>query len=65
MTTLLSGTLALASMLCRWWLYFRAEPIAREHLSGTEDRISASRMAVNALLFIIAGLIALELGMRS
>jgi low temperature requirement protein LtrA len=43
-------------------LYFRAEPIAREHVSSTEDRIYASRMAVNALLFIVAVLITLAAG---
>jgi low temperature requirement protein LtrA len=28
-TTLMSGTLALAVTLCLWWLYFRGEPIAK------------------------------------
>ncbi len=61
-TTLISGTLAIASTLCLWWLYFRAEPIALRHVSRTEDRVYASRMAANALLLVIAGLIALAAG---
>ena len=61
-TTLVSGTLAFTGTLSLWWLYFRAEPIAREHVSSSVDRIYASRMAVNGLLLIIAGLIALAAG---
>jgi low temperature requirement protein LtrA len=59
---LLSGTLAIAATLCLWWLYFRAEPIALKHVSSTEDRVYASRMAGNGLLVLIAGLIALAAG---
>ena len=61
-TTLATGTLAIAGTLCLWWLYFRAEPIALRHVSGTEDVVYASRMAANGLLVIIAGLIALAAG---
>lgn len=60
--SLLSGTLAIAATLCLWWLYFRAEPIALRHVSSTEDRVYASRMAGNGLLVLIAGLIALAAG---
>lgn len=62
LTSLISGMLAIAGTLALWWLYFRAEPIAREQISTTEDRIYASRLAVSALLFIIAGLILLAAG---
>jgi low temperature requirement protein LtrA len=61
-TSLISGTLAIAGTLCLWWLYFRAEPIALRHVSDTEDRVYASRMAGNGLLALIAGLIALAAG---
>jgi low temperature requirement protein LtrA len=61
-TTLVGGVLVIASTLCLWWLYFRAEPIALRHVSSTEDRVYASRMAGNALLLIVAGLIALAAG---
>jgi len=61
-TSLLSGVLAIAGTLCLWWLYFRTEPIALRHVSGTEDAVYASRMAGNGLLVLIAGLIALAAG---
>jgi low temperature requirement protein LtrA len=60
--TLASGSLALAGTLCLWWLYFRAEPLALGHVASTGDRVYASRMGVNGLLFMIAGLIALAAG---
>lgn len=62
LTTFLAGGLAIAGTLLLWWLYFRGEPIAREHVSSAENRIYASRMAISALLFIIAGLIVLAAG---
>lgn len=61
-TSLLSGASAIGGTLCLWWLYFRAEPIALRHVSHTEDRVYASRMAGNGLLVMIAGLIALAAG---
>lgn len=60
--SLASGTLALAGTLCLWWLYFRAEPLALRHVTSTRDRAYASRMGVNGLLLMIAGLIALAAG---
>src|SRR5229473_5761586 len=53
--TLASGLLALAGTLCLWWLYFRAEPIALRYVASAEDRVYASRMGTNGLLFMIAG----------
>jgi low temperature requirement protein LtrA len=61
-TTLASGSLALASTLCLWWLYFRGEPIAQSHVASAEDRVSAIRMGANGLLLMIAGLIMLAAG---
>lgn len=61
-TTLLSGTLAIASTLCLWWLYFRAEPIALKHVTGTRDTMYASRMAANGVMLTVAGLIVLAAG---
>jgi low temperature requirement protein LtrA len=61
-TTLASGTLALAGTLCLWWLYFHAEPFALRHVADTEDRVYASRMGANGLLCMIAGLIVLAAG---
>jgi low temperature requirement protein LtrA len=60
--TLAGGALALAGTLCLWWLYFHAEPLALRHVAHTEDRVYASRMGTNGLLFMIAGLIALAAG---
>jgi low temperature requirement protein LtrA len=61
-TTLASGTLALAATLCLWWLYFRGEPIAQTHVASTEDRVYAVWMGANGLLLLIAGLIVLAAG---
>lgn len=61
-TTFASGTLAIASTLCLWWLYFRAEPLGLHHISSTEDRVYTSRMASNSLMPLIAGLITLAAG---
>jgi low temperature requirement protein LtrA len=61
-TTLASGTLALAGTLCLCWLYFHAEPLALRHVADTEDRVYASRMGANGLLCMIAGLIVLAAG---
>jgi low temperature requirement protein LtrA len=61
-TTLASGTLALAGTLCLWWLYFHAEPLALRHVADTEDRVHASRIGANGLLCMIAGLIVLAAG---
>jgi low temperature requirement protein LtrA len=60
--TLVGGALALAGTLCLWWLYFHAEPLALSHVARSEDHVLASRMGVNGLLFMIAGLIALAAG---
>jgi low temperature requirement protein LtrA len=60
--SLASGMLALAGTLCLWWLYFRGEPIALRHVARAEDRVYASRMGINGLLVMIAGLIALAAG---
>jgi low temperature requirement protein LtrA len=60
--TLAGGGLALAGTLCLWWLYFHAEPLALRHVARTRDRVYASRMGTNGLLFMIAGLIALAAG---
>jgi hypothetical protein len=54
--------LALAGTLCLWWLYFRAEPIALKYVASAEDRVYASRMGTNRLLFMIPGLTALAAG---
>jgi low temperature requirement protein LtrA len=60
--TFAGGALALAGTLCLWWLYFYAEPLALQHVARSEDRVHASSMATNGLLFMIAGLIALAAG---
>jgi low temperature requirement protein LtrA len=62
LASLASGSLALAGTLCLWWLYFRAEPLALRQVTSTGDRAYVSRMGVNGLLLMIAGLIALAAG---
>ncbi len=62
MQTLAGAVLALAGTLCLWWPYFHAEPIALRHVARAEDRVYASRMGTNGLLFTIAGLIVLAAG---
>jgi low temperature requirement protein LtrA len=59
---LAAGALALAGTLCLWWLYFHAEPLALQRVARTKDRVHASRLGTNGLLFMIAGMIALAAG---
>ncbi len=61
-SSLAGGALALAGTLSLWWLYFQAEPLAVRDMARTDDRVTASRIGTNGLLFMIAGLIAMAAG---
>jgi low temperature requirement protein LtrA len=57
--TLVTGTFALAGTVALWALSFgRSHRLILRHLEETSDPIRASRYAVNALMVMVAGLIA-------
>lgn len=57
--TLVTGTFALAGTVALWALGFgRSHQLILQHLEETSDPIRASRHAVNALMVMVAGLIA-------
>ena len=57
--TLITGTFALAGTVALWALSFgRSHRLVLRHLEETSDPIRASRYAVNALMVMVAGLIA-------
>jgi low temperature requirement protein LtrA len=57
--TVVTGTVALAGTVALWALGFgRAVRLTVQHLEATRDPIRASRYAVNALIGMVAGLIA-------
>jgi Bacterial low temperature requirement A protein (LtrA) len=57
--TLTTGTFALAGTIALWALSFRrSHRLIIQHLEKTSDPIRASRHAVNALMVMVAGLIA-------
>jgi low temperature requirement protein LtrA len=59
MMTLITGTCALAGTVALWALSFgRAHRLILRHVEETSDPIRVSRRAVNALLVMVAGLIA-------
>lgn len=59
MMTLITGTCALAGTVAMWALSFgRAHRLILQHVEKTSDPIRASRRAVNALLIMVSGLIA-------
>jgi low temperature requirement protein LtrA len=59
MMTLITGTFALAGTVALWALSFgRAHRLILQHVEKTSDPIRASRYAVNALMVMVAGLIA-------
>ena len=59
MMTLITGTFALAGTVALWALSFgRAHRLILRHVEKTSDPIRASRRAVNALMVMVAGLIA-------
>ncbi len=59
MMTLATGTFALVGTVALWALSFgRSHRIILRHLEKTSDPIRASRHAVNALMVMVAGLIA-------
>jgi low temperature requirement protein LtrA len=57
--TVLTGTVALAGVVSLWALGFgRARSVISKHAERTSDPVRASRHAVNALMVLVAGLIA-------
>ena len=63
--TLITGTLALAGTVALWALSFgRAHRLILQHVEKTRDPIRASRRAVNALMVMVAGLIAVAVANR-
>jgi low temperature requirement protein LtrA len=63
--TLITGTFALAGTVALWALSFgRSHRLIMRHLEETSDPIRASRHAVNALLVMVAGLIAVAVANR-
>ncbi len=57
--TLITGTFALAGTVALWALSFgRSHRLILQHVEGTRNPIRASRYAVNALMIMVAGLIA-------
>jgi low temperature requirement protein LtrA len=61
--TVTTGTAALSGTVSLWALYFgRSERLALQHVEKTSDPIRASRFAVNALMAMVAGLIAVAVG---
>ena len=60
MMTLITGTFALAGTVALWALSFgRTHRLILQHVEKTSDPIRASRLAVNALMVMVAGLIAM------
>jgi len=61
--TLATGTFALAGTVALWALSFgRSHRLIVRHLEKTSDPIRASRHAINALMVMVAGLIAVAVG---
>jgi low temperature requirement protein LtrA len=61
--TLLTGTCALVTLVALWALYFGgSDHLINRHAETTPDPIFAVRMAVNGLVVVVAGLIALAVG---
>jgi low temperature requirement protein LtrA len=59
MMTLVTGTFALLGTVALWSLSFgRSNTLIVRHLEETRDPIRASRFAINALMVMVAGLIA-------
>ncbi len=57
--TLITGTFALAGTVALWALSFgRSRQLIQRHVQNTSDPIHASRYAINALMVMVAGLIA-------
>lgn len=55
----MTGTAALAGTVALWALRFgRSQRLILEHVEATRDPIRASRYAVNGLMVMVAGLIA-------
>jgi low temperature requirement protein LtrA len=62
-TTVITGTAALAGTVALWALYFgRSEPLAIQHVETTTNPIRSSRFAMNGLTAMVAGLIAVAVG---
>jgi len=63
--TLITGTFALAGTVALWALSFgRSHRLIMRHLERTSDPIRASRHAVDALMIMVAGLIAVAVANR-
>ncbi len=63
--TLATGTFALAGTVALWALSFgRSHRLIHQHVEWTSDPIRASRYAVNALMIMVAGLIAIAVANR-
>jgi low temperature requirement protein LtrA len=61
--TLVTGACALVTIVALWALYFGgSDHLVNRHVETTTDPIFAARMAVNVLLVVVAGLIALAVG---
>jgi low temperature requirement protein LtrA len=61
--TLLMGAFALAGTVALWALSFgRSHTLILQHLEETSDPISTSRYAINVLMVMVAGLIAVAVG---
>ena len=61
--TLVTGTCALVTIVALWALYFGgSDHLVNRHVETTTDPIFAARMAMNVLLVVVAGLIALAVG---
>lgn len=57
--TFVTGTFALAGTVALWSLSFgRARRLVQQHVEETHDPVRASRYAVNALMVMVAGLVA-------
>lgn len=64
--TLVTGTAALTGTVALWSLGFgRTGQISQQHVEATRDPVRASRHAVNALLVMVAGLIAVAVANES
>jgi low temperature requirement protein LtrA len=61
--TVVTGTAALAGAVALWALSFgRPRRLTEQHLAETKDPVRASRHAVNGLMGMVAGLIAVAVG---
>ena len=61
--TVVTGAFALAGTVALWALSFgRSHILILQHLEETSDPISTSRYAINVLMVIVAGLIAVAVG---